>query len=307
MLHATESSTDIIDGIATLPKLGVGLSFQGTLRDYVRTHSYTFDFVEIIPDAFWNDVGTGEKSRYQVSEDAYHFLAELCTTKPIIAHSIGLSIGSAEQFDTEHVAQIAAWQQRYQFPWHSDHLSFNKLDDESGHAMNVGFTMPIPYDEEALAMLIKRVNYVQQTIPVPFVLENNVYYFSIPEQDMSEAEFLNRLSAATKCGLLIDLHNVYTNAQNHKFDPWEFLGDIDLTRVVEIHIGGGMIVDEFYMDAHSGPGPDEVWALLEAILSAAPNVAGIVFEVFGTHYPLMGPESLKGELDRARAIWERYR
>jgi uncharacterized protein (UPF0276 family) len=134
-----------------------------------------------------------------------------------------------------------------------------------------------------------------------------VYYFEIPSQDMSEAAFLNELAARTGCGLLLDIHNVYVNSRNHAFDPWSFIGDLDLTRVVEIHIGGGMLVDGFYMDAHSGPCPDAVWWLLEELLPRAPNATGVVFEVFGSYYPAMGPERLNQELDRARSIWARCR
>ena len=68
-----------------------------------------------------------------------------------------------------------------------------------------------------------------------------------------------------------------------------------------------MIVEDFYVDAHSGPCPVEVWTLLTEIFPQAPNVAGIVFEVFGTYYPSMGPELLKEELHKARVIWERHR
>jgi hypothetical protein len=289
--------------LATLPKLGVGLSFQAPLQDFVETHWDSFDFLEIVPDTLWSDRGSGAIPRYEESPDVRAFLEQIIGCKPIIAHSIGLSIGSADRFDTEHVAQIKKWQQQYNFPWHSDHLSFNRLEHLSGSIIDVGFTMPVPYDRAVLDILVERVQYVQSQVPVPFLLENNVYYFEIPSQDMSEAAFLNELTARTGCGLLLDLHNVYVNSRNHGFDPWQFLGNLDLTRVVEIHLAGGMMMDDFYLDSHSGTCPGAVWKLLEAILPQTPNVAGIVFEVFGTHYPNMGAELLREELSRARTIW----
>jgi hypothetical protein len=289
--------------LATLPKLGVGLSFHAPLQGFVEAHLDTFDFLEILPDTLWNDRGLGAIPRYDENREAQMFLGKVARRKPLIAHSIGLSIGSSNWFDTEHVAQIAKWQRQYGFPWHSDHLSFNRLEHASGHAIDVGFTMPVPYDVAVLDMLVERVQHVQNTLPVPFLLENNVYYFEIPSQDMSEAAFLNELTAQTGCGLLLDIHNVYVNSRNHGFDPWNFLGSLDLTRVVEIHLAGGMEMNGFYLDAHSGACPDAVWKLLEDLLPQAPNVAGIVFEVFGTYYPRMGHELLKQELSRARSIW----
>jgi uncharacterized protein (UPF0276 family) len=163
--------------------------------------------------------------------------------------------------------------------------------------------MPVPYDEEVLDMVAARVEHVQSRVPVPFLLENNVYYFAIPEQDMGEAEFLNRLTAKTGCGLLLDLHNVHVNATNHGFDPWDFLGELDLTRVVEVHLGGGFERDGMYLDAHSGPCPEAVWTMLGELAPRAPNVKAATFEVFGNYFPdPVGPDAIRGELARARQV-----
>lgn len=298
------------DRLASLPRLGVGVSYQGTLREFVLEHPASYDFLEIIPDSFWVDRGPAapKAPRYLESLDGPALLDRVRGLgKPLIGHSVGLSIGSAELFDPGHVEQVASWQRRYGFPWHSDHLSFNRLEEHgSGEPLDVGFTMPVPYDEEVLEMLAARVEHVQSRNPAPFLLENNVYYFRIPEQDLSEAEFLNRLTARTGCGLLLDLHNVHVNATNHGFDPWEFLGDLDLTRVVELHVGGGFSVDGVYLDAHSGPCPDAVWKLLREVLPEAPNVKGVVFEVFGAYYHGMGAEGFIAELAKAREILDRF-
>ncbi|NMF63741.1 DUF692 domain-containing protein [Brasilonema octagenarum] len=307
MLALEQEPKDYANTLSALPKLGVGLSFQAPLQSFVEAHLDTFDFLEIIPDTLWNDLGSSAAPRYQENRKTQGFLEFLAKHKPIIAHSIGLSIGSADWFDRVHVAQIAKWQRQYHFPWHSDHLSFSRLAQASGHLIDVGLTMPVPYDAEVLDLLVERVNHVHKEISVPFLLENNVYYFEIPSQEMSEAEFLNQLTARTGCGLLLDLHNVYVNACNHSFDPWDFLSNLDLTKVVEIHLAGGMMMEGFYLDAHSGVCPEAVWQLLEELLPKAPNVAGIVFEVFGTHYHRMGSELLKQELSRAKTIWKASR
>lgn len=290
------------DRLAALPRLGVGLSYQDTLGHFVLENLDSFDFLEIIPDIFWNAHGHGPERRYEEKRSGHDLLSRVAERRPIIAHSVGLSIGSADRFDAEHVEQIAAWQERYGFSWHSDHLSFNRLEHASGHAIDVGVTIPVPYDEAVLDMLCRRVDHIQGRIPVPFLLENNVYYFEIPEQEMGEPEFLSRLTAQTGCGLLLDLHNVYCNSRNHGFDARAFLDALDLSRVVEIHLGGGMEIDGVYMDAHSGACPEEVWHLLEEILPRTPNLCGVVFEMFGAYYPMVGPGLLLQELRRARQV-----
>jgi uncharacterized protein (UPF0276 family) len=290
----------LADPLAAIPRLGVGLSFQAALKEFALEHLEEFDFVEVIPDTFWLDRGKGTADRYQETAEFVGFFGEMKERRPLVCHSIGLSIGSADHFDLEHVEQIARWHRRLNFPWHSDHLSYNRLDHATGPTIDLGVTLPVPYDDEVLELLIGRVRAVQERVAAPFLLENNVYYFEIPGQDMKEAEFLNRLTAATGCGLLLDLHNVFVNSTNHGFDPWDFLGELDLTRVVEVHLGGGSELDGVYLDSHSGPTPEPVWKLLEEIVPQAPNLCGVVFEVFGTYYPILGPERLRTELARMR-------
>ena len=110
------------------------------------------------------------------------------------------------------------------------------------------------------------------TVEAPFLLENNTNYFTVPGEEMTEPEFLNALTRRSGCGLLLDLHNVYTNARNFGFDPYAFLAELDLTRVGEIHLSGGMELHGFYLDAHDGPCPEALWPMLDWVLARAPNV-----------------------------------
>jgi uncharacterized protein (UPF0276 family) len=127
-------------------------------------------------------------------------------------------------------------------------------------------------------MVAERVTAIRQIVPVPFLLENNVYFAQIPEQEMTEPEFLNALTAETGCGLLLDLHNLYANARNHGFDGHAFLDQLDLSRVVEIHLAGGNEMDGIYTDSHHGACPEEVWAMLRAVSPRAPNLRAVTFE-----------------------------
>src|SRR5262249_22582643 len=148
---------------------------------------------------------------------------------------------------------------------------------------------------------------VQQTIPIPFLLENNVYYAEIPNQEMTEPEFLNRLCGSYDCGLLLDLHNVHTNALNHRFDPFQFLKELDLNTVREIHIAGGNEIAGVYTDSHAGPCPDTVWELLAFVCDRAPNVLGITFEFHESYYPLLTERGIETQIEKAQNIWTKRR
>jgi hypothetical protein len=128
----------------------------------------------------------------------------------------------------------------------------------------------------------------------------------IPEQDMTEQEFLNGLTRLTNCGLLLDVHNVYVNARNHGFDAAAFIEQLDLSRVVEVHIAGGSELAGMYTDSHAGPCPEPVWDLLEQVASSASNLCAITFEFHESYYPLLEISGIRAELRRARSVWDRY-
>jgi uncharacterized protein len=293
------------DAVAAAPRLGVGVLYNAALPDFLRANLDRLDYVSVIPDTFWSDEGAGVHPRYRELEADVDFLDWLAARIPLVAHGIGLSIASAEFFDDEYVEQVAAWQRRYGFRWHSDHLSFVRVVDEHGHDHNAGLAIPFPYDEDVLAMIAERVQIVQERVAAPFLLENNVSYVEIPDQDMSEPQFLNALTKATGCGLLLDVHNVVVNATNHGFDDAAFVEEIDLTRVGEVHVAGGSELAGMYTDSHSGASPAAVWELLDVVAAAATNLCGITFEFHESYYPRLKWDGIRDELALCRSAWER--
>ena len=285
--------------------LGVGVLYNAALPDFLRANLDLLDYVAVIPDTFWSDRGAGAEPRYVELEADVELLEWLGERIPLVAHGIGLSIASAGPVDLAYVEQIAAWYRRYGFRWHSDHLSYVRVADEHGHDHNAGLAIPFPYDEELLALIAERVELVQERIPAPILLENNVAYIEIPDQDMTESEFVNRLTAQTGCGVLLDVHNVVVNATNHGFDAHAFVRELDLTRVAEVHVAGGSELAGMYTDSHSGPAPEAVWRLLDDVVAAAPNLCGITFEFHESYYPQLKWDGIRHELELSRAAWER--
>jgi uncharacterized protein (UPF0276 family) len=294
--------------LQALPRLGVGLLYVPSLPRFLREHVDALDYMAIVPDRFWVDDGpaTGTGPRYRDFDRQVELLDWVAARKPIVGHSVGLSIGSADLFDVEHVEQVARWQARYGFPWHSDHLSFNRLPGMDAHSEEAGLAIPVPYDREVLEMVAARARRVREIVPVPFLLENNVYYVDLPGQEMTEPEFLDALCDRAGCGLLLDIHNVYVNSVNHGFDARDFIRAVDLRNVVEVHIAGGSEMAGMYTDSHAGPVAGPVWDLLDEVVERAPNLCGITFE-FEDHYlpALGGHDGVLRELERARQAWAR--
>ncbi|MGZ5156010.1 MAG: multinuclear nonheme iron-dependent oxidase, partial [Caldimonas sp.] len=106
-----------------MPKLGVGLAYQVPLAPLIAAAGATLDYVEIVPDILWTDLGHGAEPRHIDDVAGRAALERASCGRPLVAHGIGLSIGSAGVFDLGHVDQIERWRRRLGFPWHSDHLA----------------------------------------------------------------------------------------------------------------------------------------------------------------------------------------
>jgi hypothetical protein len=146
-----------------LPALGVGLAFQAPLTSLFDADAGVVDYAEVVPDMFWTDRGPDAAPRYIEDEDGLARMGALHARMPLVPHSIGLSIGSAAQFDRDHIAQVAGWRRLLDFPWHSDHLAFH-LAEEHGRRVNAGITLPLARDRESLDLLVPRVREVMPCI-----------------------------------------------------------------------------------------------------------------------------------------------
>ena len=72
-------------------------------------------------------------------------------------HAVGLSLGSADGLDAAHLARIAALVKRLQPALVSDHLSWSVT---GGRYLND--LLPLPYTEEALAVVVRNVGRLQE-------------------------------------------------------------------------------------------------------------------------------------------------
>ena len=279
---------------------GVGVLFNPALADFVADAAGTLDYLAVIPDRFWIDKGIGAPSRFEETAVGEAVLAQAALSIPVVLHGIGLSICSAGIFDTGYLVQLARWRKRYNSPWVSEHLSFSRIG--AGHETNAGVALPVPYDREILDLLQPRIEAALDELGCPFLLENNVAYFTFPGQHFSEPEFLNELARRSGCDLLLDLHNVYTNSRNHSFDPKAFLSELDLSRVIEIHVAGGSEMMGYYTDSHTGPVAEPVWDLLSYVARQCPNLRGVTFEFHESTWPLLRTEGVLQQIARARSV-----
>jgi uncharacterized protein (UPF0276 family) len=208
-------------------------------------------------------------------------------------HGVSLSLGSVDPLDESYLDSLAGLAHEVEPAWVSDHLCWGSFGGHQAHDL-----LPLPYTEEALDHVARRVLRVQDRLQRQILVENVSSYVSYVQSTMSEWEFLSALCERTDCGLLLDVNNVFVSAHNHGFDPLEFLKGVPKGRVVQTHLAGHSENGALKLDTHDHPVCDGVWQLYEAAIERFGKISTLV--EWDDHIPPL--ERVLEESERARAI-----
>lgn len=175
----------------------------------------------------------------------------------LTTHGLSLSIGSPSPLDTEFIYEIKHFLKEHDIKLYTEHLSYCS---DHGHLYDL---MPIPFTEESVHHVAKRIQQVQDILEQKIAIENISYYAALG-QELSEIEFLKAVLEEADCQLLLDVNNIYVNAVNHRYNPNEFLSQIPGDRIAYIHIAGHFNeAEDLLVDTHGADVIDPVWKLLE--------------------------------------------
>src|SRR5262245_9284997 len=263
-----------------VPALGVGITWSAAIEPLLHSRPELFAVVEIEPQTTWIR-SPGAAAEYRVKDEVLSHLAALPGRK--LVHSVGTPVGGSVRPAPAQLALLRDAVRIFGSPWASDHLSFNQTPDFA-----TGFFLPPRQTPAGVATATRSIRDLQAALPVPIAVETGVSYLKPRDDELPDGEFVRRVVEAADCGLLLDLHNVFTNALNRRQPIDEFLASVPLERVWEVHLAGGMEVDGFWLDAHSGAIPDALYAIAEELIPRLPNLGAIIFEIFPSFVPEVG-------------------
>ncbi|MCT7664300.1 DUF692 domain-containing protein [Shinella kummerowiae] len=191
-------------------------------------------------------------------------------------HGVGLSIGSMQPLDRDHLSRLKTVCDRYQPESFSEHLAWSTHD-----SVFLNDLLPLPYTEATLAQVLDHVEQVQAALGRQMLLENPATYLLFQESTIEETDFLAEVARRTGCGLLLDVNNVFVAATNHNLDPYDYIARFPLEAVREIHLSGhSETVDDLgvplLIDSHDTPVKDPVWALYETVIGRIGPIASLV-------------------------------
>ena len=220
------------------------------------------------PRAAWLEV---HPENYMANACALAELELIAANYPLSLHAVGLSLGSAEGVNRAHLERLKSLVQRLAPALVSDHLSWSA---SNGHYLPD--LLPLPYTEEALRVVSRNVDEVQQSLGRKILVENPSTYLQFSASAIPEAEFLAALARATGCGVLFDVNNVYVSASNQQLEADAVLAQwcraLEASSVGEIHLAGHALVatsDDapLRIDDHGDQVCAAVWSLYEQALA----------------------------------------
>ncbi|HEY8925807.1 MAG TPA: DUF692 domain-containing protein [Polyangia bacterium] len=261
------------------PDLGRGLGLRREHYGHVIETKPDVGWFEVISENFMVAGGNPRRVLEQVRRDY-----------PVALHGVSLSIASTDPLDERYLTELAALAREVEPEWISDHLCWG-----TAHGVNAHDLLPVPYTEEALAHVARRVEAVQERLGRRILLENPSSYLRFRHADMEEHEFLAELARRADCGILLDVNNVFVSAHNHGFDARAYLAAMPAERVGQIHLAGHTEEGALLIDTHDGHVRPEVWQLYaEAIERLGARATMIEWDA---QVPAF--EELERELDRA--------
>lgn len=235
---------------------GVGLGLKRELIPQIQAafgneSIANLNFLEIAPEN-WIDIGG--KAAQQLDWFVEHY--------PIVCHGLCLSLGGLAPLDTKFLGQVKQFLHQYQIPLYTEHLSYS-TDGYKGQQGYLYDLLPIPFTEEAVHYVAKRIHQTQDILGQRIAVENASFYVHAPVSTMDELTFIKAVLTEADCFLHLDINNIYVNSVNFGFDAHEFLRGIPGERIVYAHMAGHyQQAPDLLIDTHGTDVIDPVWALL---------------------------------------------
>lgn len=217
---------------------------------------------------------------------------------PLSFHGVGLSLGSAEDLDQEHLNKLKRLHDRYKPCLISEHISWSKID---GQVLND--LLPLPYTKEAMEHVVNHIDHLQNFLGRQILVENPSTYLQVAYNEMPEYEFMSQVIKRSGCKLLFDINNIFVTQKNHGLNAIDYIKAMPKEAIGEYHLAGHAVVPmddntTLLIDHHGDVVCDEVWQLYRHaidILGSAPTLIE-----WDTNIPSL--DVILGEAKKAQTI-----
>ncbi|MDF5723698.1 MAG: DUF692 family protein, partial [Rhizonema sp. PD37] len=227
----------------------IGLTFRRVLnKTQVLNYKDSFDCLEFLVEEY------SALSNVHLKE-----LRNLSNLFTLIPHGLSLSIGSVERPPQSYLDTIARLLEIVQPKYYSEHFAFTQTSQK-----NLDCLSPLWYTNETLDIVIKNVINIQSFLGLPLILENIAHPFNLPCSTLSQEDFITAVCNETKCGILLDITNLFIDFKNFGSHPKKFIERLPKSSIKQLHIAGYLVDKEgFLWDTHSSGITQEIWELYD--------------------------------------------
>jgi uncharacterized protein (UPF0276 family) len=263
-------------------------------------HRHVVDFLRRPPAAGWIEVHS--ENYLSAGGPRLAALERIRRDFPLSCHGVGLSLGSADGLDRQHLQALRGFYDRFAPALVSEHVAWSVT---GGVFLND--LLPLPFTDEALAVICRNIDQTQEAFGRRILVENPSSYVAFTESTMAEWEFLRAIVQRTGCGLLLDVNNIHVSAFNTGFDAGRYLDGVPWEAVEEIHVAGHTVArfdtELLLIDDHGSPVDAVVWQLLQVALGrTGPLPVLVEWDTAVPELPVLLAEAEKADrlLDAAR-------
>ena len=243
-----------------IPNLGIGIGLRIPHYEDIFSKWPAIDWFEIISENFMVDGGKPLENLDRILE-----------RYPVVQHGVSLAIGSPDPLDFDYLKRLKALARRTKTPWISDHLCWGKLPEAHYHDL-----LPLPYTKEVVEYVAERARIVQDYLELPFALENLSSYVAYTQDQMPEWEFYSAIVEKADIYMMLDVNNIYVSSRNHGFAPMDYVNNIPLDKVLQIHLAGHSDYGDYVLDTHDNHVRDEVWKLYGEVYPRTKGVSTLL-------------------------------
>jgi len=264
-----------------------GIGLRGIHHDLVANSSPRVSWWEVHTENFFAEGGA-----------ALAFLRKVAALYPISFHGVGLSLGSIDLPDIEHLKKTKSLVDEFKPGLVSEHISWGQYN-----GIHTNDLLPLPYNRESLEAITRNIDCVQNFLGRQILVENPSSYIQFTSATMTEPEFIAKIIEKSKCGLLLDINNIYVTCHNNKSNTLKYIENIDPAWVQEIHLAGHIRVSKnLLFDTHSTKVCEDVWGLYEVAIQKLGPIPTLI--EWDSNVPAL--EVLQQEAAKAQAIMNKY-
>ncbi len=229
---------------------GIGVGLRSPHVKEILATRPNVDFFELLTDNHLCDGGYARQQARLIRQDY-----------PVTLHSVGMSLGGTDPIDFTYLGKIKKLAKELEPVCISDHLCWTSFEKQHAHDL-----LPLPYTEEAVCYVSERIRQIQDFLETTLVVENVSSYLSYECSTLIEWEFLTAVAKASDCRILLDLNNIYVSQYNNAMDAEEYIRNIPLDLVAEIHLAGFEHKGSYLLDAHNHEVSAPVWELYQEVM-----------------------------------------